>query len=150
MQLDGADDLGVRWGAPLFTGRLEFGLVGLADQLGEYLVDTPTLTIEVGQNQRALGAPQIAAGRCQVAFGLVEKTPEAGDPSGLTLLQVVGFLGSRTTIEVGQDQTIELARCQDRAIGADNGSLLRQGIQVHHEDDLRVGPVPSPPARDGA
>ena len=139
MQLDVAHEGGRRGGgAALLRGRLEVVFVGFALELGQHFVDTPTVAIEIGENDDALRAAEIAASSGELRFRLVEDAPEAGDPRGLAMFQVVDFLGGRTTIEVGLDQTIELARCQDGPVGVDNGSLLRQTKLRASEEAFRT------------
>jgi hypothetical protein len=125
--LDLADHCRGRCGGfALFRPGLEIGLVGFAHEFGEHLVDAPTLAIEIGHDDRPLGPAEIATGSDEHGLGLVEQAPEAGDPRRSALLQIVGFLGGRTSVEVGLDQLVELTRRQDGPVGGGNGVLLRQ------------------------
>lgn len=147
MKLNIAHDGGGGLTAPFLAGGLEISFGRLTDERSEHLVDSPTVAVEVGENDRPFGAAKITTGRAKVRFCLVEKAPETGDPRGPALIEIVGFLFGRTTVEVGLDQTIELARCQDRPVGAGNGFLLRQTKQELHEEAFRMGTAPSELAR---
>ena len=150
MQLHRAGLLRLGSGDGVVGGGLEVVLVGLALELGEDLVDPPAVAVEIGEHEGALGAAQLAAGPGEAGLGLVEQTPEARDPRRTALVQIVGLLGGRTTVEMGLDQTIELARCQDGPVGAGNGVLLRQAKQGLREEAFRIGTTPSSSAGNGA